>query len=143
MIATGAAINVVPCKGAFTMHVLDLNESMVASVDCNLTAEDNKELDRQIDSHWIFNSPTYAVQLKDLVLAARRVHTAAGILDERTDKQLAARMLRAHNLWDIKEPHGIWDHSKFFAQFACAYGRLTFGSDVVVGRMARNQPDHD
>lgn len=132
----------ITCKGDFTMHALDLNQSMVDSVDSNLFADSMKELDRQIGEHWIFKTDAYADQIRDLVLAARRVHTAGGVTDERTDKQLAARLLQAHGLWDLSEPRNVWDNSKFFAKFAVAYGRLIFSADCVIGRMGSGQPVH-
>lgn len=142
MTATALTNSSASWKAAVTFHALDLNFDLVDSADKEISAESKAELEAQIASHWIFADPIFADRVVAVVETARAVHSSAGYADDRSDKELAARILQHMGLWDEPKPHGVWGSSRFLAKFLAAYGRYMFKAEFVKGRIPSVQIDN-
>lgn len=103
---------------------MDLNPELQHEVEMALAAEKAEQMDAQLSTHWTFADPALTRPLADLVGWVRGVHTQAGVVDERTDRQLAARLLDSMGLWDCPAPTGTWGRTRYMTRFVAGYGRL-------------------
>ncbi|MES2951169.1 MAG: hypothetical protein V4858_21745 [Pseudomonadota bacterium] len=129
-------------KGDFTVQALELIRGIVEAVDTEFSVEAVAKLDKEISVHWLFANANYAPRLQDLVTEARAVHKWAHFTDAATDKQIAARLLKAFGLWNDPAPHDVCGSFRFLIRFLAAYGRFFFKADYARGRMRRPDADH-
>lgn len=119
------------------LHGLDLNAGMVDDVDRDLMSAKQSELDEAIKAHWIFDDATFKSTLDDMVKSVRAVHAAAGVHDDRSDTQIAARILESLQLLRCEKPVGVWGTARFMTSLLCGYGRLKMRAAIHEGSRGR------
>ncbi|WP_342133472.1 hypothetical protein [Hydrogenophaga sp. OTU3427] len=109
---------------AYRRNALTLNPDLVAKVDREI-ADDNAHANEiALAAHWIFTDHTYTKALADLVQAARNGSMDASACNRQSDRQLAAKLLQDHGLWDTPAPRTIWEKTRFLSRFPCTYSEL-------------------
>ena len=123
------------------LHGLDLNAGMVDDVDRDLMSAKQSELDEAIKAHWIFDDATFKSTLDDMVNSVRAVHTAAGVRDDRSDTQIAARILESLELARCEKPVGVLGTARFMIRLLYGYGRLKMRAAIHEGSRGRHLRD--
>lgn len=123
------------------LHGLDLNAGMVDDVDRDLMSAKQSELDEAIKAHWIFDDATFKSTLDDMVKSVRAVHAAAGVHDDRSDTQIAARILESLELARCEKPVGVLGIARFMTRLLYGYGRLKMRAAFHEGGRGRHLRD--
>lgn len=107
---------------SYRLHALDLDPSMVERIDGEILHTACAKRDSVVAvgcyDHWLLNHTLYMNEgLLPMVRLVREVNGAAGVSDERSDKELAGLIIHSIGLWDFPQPRGFWARMAFVVRF--------------------------